>query len=423
VLFLAGTWIVGTRVFPAMGRYLTARVTDPSMLFLLVVLAGLSLAAAADAAGLHAILGAFLAGLFIREGVLPHRQLREVEHRARGISVGLLAPVFFVTAGYKVSFDVFTEAPVLLIAVIVLATIGKIVGTAVFYLPTGYGFREGIAVGAGMNGRGAVEIIVAEIALAAGLIDATVFSILVFMALFTTATVPILLTTTIGWLRRHDQLVADERSDVIVVGAGPLARRVARLAAPNGGATLIDTNASRTRTAAAEGFSVIHGSALDEEVLLEAGASTAGTILSMTENPEVNLLAARIGAQQFGIPNTVATLSPDSSSALEEMLGEFKGRLMFGRRIDVGGWDALVASGGVTELSYEVADPESVIEAGVPVSDAVAEIESLPIVIRGASGDELFTGDRSLEDGDVILGVGRPSRVNARPQEPTRLGD
>ena len=359
LLFLLGTWIVGTRVFPFIGRRVVSRIADPSLQFLLVVLAGLSFAAAADAAGLHAILGAFLAGLFIREGVLEHRQLREVERRARGISLGLLAPVFFVTAGYKVSFDVFTDEPLLLGAVIVLATVGKIAGTAVFYLPTGYGFREGVAVGAGMNGRGAVEIIVAEIALAAGLIDATVFSILVFMAIFTTATVPILLTWSIGWLRRHGELVADERSHVIVAGAGPLARTVAGLVAPAGGVTLIDTNAARARTAAAEGFTVVVGSVLDEEVLEEAGAATAGRLLAVTANPEVNLLAARIGAQRFGIPETFVTLPPESSDAVEQMLTEFGGRLMFGRRIDSPLWDASIDSGEVSALTYTVAGPEA----------------------------------------------------------------
>ena len=66
-----------------------------------------------------------------------------------------------MTAGFNVPFDVFRESA-LLVLVIVLATAGKILGTAVSYVPTGYGFREGLAVGAGMNGRGAVEMIVAE---------------------------------------------------------------------------------------------------------------------------------------------------------------------------------------------------------------------------------------------------------------------
>jgi Kef-type K+ transport system membrane component KefB len=420
LLFLLGTWIIGTRVFPVVGRRIVGRIADPSLQFLLVVLAGLGFAAAADAAGLHAILGAFLAGLFIREGVLEHRQLREVERRARGISVGLLAPIFFVTAGYKVSFDVFTDEPLLLGAVIVLATVGKIAGTAVFYLPTGYGFREGVAVGAGMNGRGAVEIIVAEIALAAGLIDATVFSILVFMAIFTTATVPILLTWSIEWLRGHGELVADERSNVIVAGAGPLARRVAALVAPAGGATLIDTNAARAQTAAAEGFNVVIGSALDEEILEQAGAATAGRLVAVTANPEVNLLAARIGAQRFGIPDTFVALPPESSEAVEQMLAEFGARLMFGRRIDSAAWDASIASGEARELSYTVAGPEAVLSQGHPVDVATTEMESLPIVIRGASGTVPFTDEGSLAERDAVIGIGRPLPARIVHKESTR---
>ena len=47
---------------------------------------------------------------------------------------------------------------------------GKILGTALFYLPTGHGWREGLVVGGAMNGRGAVEIIVAGIGLELGLV-------------------------------------------------------------------------------------------------------------------------------------------------------------------------------------------------------------------------------------------------------------
>jgi hypothetical protein len=105
------------------------------------------------------------------------------------------------------------------------------------------------------------------------------------------------------------------------------------------------------------------------------------------------------------------------------MLGEFGGRLMFGRRIGVAGWDASIAAGHVTELSNQMADLDSLIEARVPVSEAATEIESLPLVIRRASGTELFTEDHSLEENDVILGVGRPSPVRSRPKEPSRIGD
>ena len=72
VLFLLGAWLVGTVVFPRIAAPLARRKVDPATLFMLVVGVGLTFAAAAEAAGLHGILGAFLAGLFIRDGVLTN---------------------------------------------------------------------------------------------------------------------------------------------------------------------------------------------------------------------------------------------------------------------------------------------------------------------------------------------------------------
>ena len=74
-----------------------------------------------------------------------------------------------------------------------MATLGKIVGTALAYVPTGHGWREGVVVGGAMNGRGAVEIIVAGIGVEQGLISIEVFTVLVVMAVVTTASVPVLL--------------------------------------------------------------------------------------------------------------------------------------------------------------------------------------------------------------------------------------
>lgn len=407
IVFLGVTWFVGTKVFPVLGRWISKRSVDSTVLFLLVVIAGLGFAAAADAAGLHAILGAFLAGLYIREGVLPHRQMADVERRMRGVSLGLLAPVFFVTAGYNVSFGVFTEAPLLLIAVVVLATVGKIVGTAIFYIPTGYGIREGIAVGAGMNGRGAVEIIVAEIALVAGLIDETVFSILVFMAIFTTATVPILLTASIKWLRRHDQLVADDRDGIVIVGAGPLARTVALQLGGASHVTLVDVNAAHCRDARELGLNAILGSGVDTDILHEAGADSSKALLAITPNAEVNLLSAKLGAQRFGIPRPLAALPHDAPDSLAAMLEDFDGDLLFGRRVDVGSWDVSIEAGETAEVSYTLAEPIEVIERGSSVDPLAASLESLPIALLSSSGIEPYSEGLDLASAEQIVGIGR----------------
>lgn len=417
-LFFAGAWFIGTRILPVVGRRLAARNVDTSVVFALVLLAGLGFAAAADAAGLHAILGAFLAGLFIREGVLSHGQFAEVERRARTISVGFLAPVFFVTAGFSVSFSVFTETPLLLAAVIIVATVGKILGTALFYLPTGHGFREGVAVGAGMNDRGAVEIIVAEIALAAGLIDASVFSILVFMAIFTTATVPTLLTQSINWLRRHGELVADERDAVVIVGAGPVARRIGVLLAGSP-VTLIDTNADHCAEAGRLGLPVVKGSSLDEDVLEEAGARGAKLLLAATANAEVNVLTARIAAQRFGVPGILAAMPEGTSKSLLAMLGEVEAELLFGRQVDIASWDADLDQGRVVELEYEVSEPAplqaTMTEPRLPQMTDEASLVSLPLLVQGPSGSEPFTRARDLAPGERVVALGR-SEGHARAE-------
>jgi len=403
-LFLAGAWIVGGRLFPLVAAPLTRRKLDPSILFITVVGVGLAFAAAAEAAGLHGILGAFLAGLFIREGVLDHSQLRIVEDRARNVSVGLLAPVFFVTAGFKVSFAVFVDSFWLVAAVVALATAGKIIGTALFYLPTGYGFREGIAVGAGMNGRGAVEIIVAEIALTAGIIDERIFSILVFMAVFTTATVPILLTKSVNWLRHRGELVADERDGTIFVGAGPVALRMASIIGKHTPVTLIDTNPDHLDAARQSGLAVVKGNAMDEDVMHEAGAAAASCLVAITPNAEVNLLTAQLATQHFGIPRIHAALPQEATQSHVRMLTELGGELLFGRKVDITMWDTAAMHDRVVELAYEVPDPEQVVTESQPT--ARSNLICLPLAFRSDHDAEVFSATRPVRPGEHVAAIG-----------------
>ncbi len=414
-IFLAGAWIVGTRVFPRLGKLVARSKMDHSVLFITIVGVGLAYAAAAEAAGLHGILGAFLAGLFIRSDVLSHDQLHAVEGRARNVSVGLLAPVFFVTAGFKVSFSVFSDSLPLVLAVIVLATVGKIIGTALFYLPTGYGFREGIAVGAGMNGRGAVEIIVAEIALTAGIIDERIFSILVFMAVFTTATVPVFLTRAIRRLRERGELVADERNGVVFVGAGPVAQRMAALLSEHTEVALIDTNPDHVRSAAATGLRVIKGNAIDDDILEEAGASQASSLVAITANPEVNLLTARLAKQRFGIPNIHVAMPEDLPQSMTRLLEEVSGEHLFGRRVDLTVWDVAVAANTVADLTYELVDPEDVV-AAAPPSRSRSHLQSLPLVVRSEHRTDIFSSNREVRDGEQVVAIGMPGTRRVSPQ-------
>lgn len=123
------------------------------------------------------------------------------------LAMGLFAPIFFVTVGFDITFGVFSDSLGILVVLVAIAFLGKIVGSWLFSLPTSLTSREGLVVGFGMNGRGTVEIIIATVALEAGVIDTEMFSILVFIAIFTTALVPVTVTWGVRLLERADELV------------------------------------------------------------------------------------------------------------------------------------------------------------------------------------------------------------------------
>jgi Kef-type K+ transport system membrane component KefB len=324
LVFIVVSLAVGIGLFPIGAAYLTRTLqVDRGTLFVIVVIVALMYGAAAELAGLHGILGTFFAGLLLRPGLFEPRMFRDVEQLVYRLSVGFLAPIFFVTAGFHIDLGVVGTDPLLLVTVIAVATVGKIAGTALFYLPSGRGWREGLTVGAGMNGRGAVEIIAAELALDRGLIDQTVFSVLVLMALVTTATVPSLLTRAVAWLRRQDRLVrSSTRHGAIVVGAGPVARHIALAMSESGWVRLIDTNLDHCNDARALGLEAIHGNALDDSILRQAGAADAQRIVCITGNASVNVLVAQQARIDHGIPHASVALTGDDASSLQHALGE-----------------------------------------------------------------------------------------------------
>jgi Kef-type K+ transport system membrane component KefB len=137
--------------------------------------------------GVHALFGAFLAGMCVPRLHHWHRQLERTIHPL--VSV-LLLPVFFAVTGIHTEFgdlggkSVFAWFALLLM----VAIVGKIGGTyfgarKLCHLPQ----RESLLLGFLMNTRGLVDLVVVNLALQAGAINTELFTILVLVALITTA--------------------------------------------------------------------------------------------------------------------------------------------------------------------------------------------------------------------------------------------
>ena len=106
--------------------------------------------------------------------------------RVRQLVIWFLAPFFFVSVGLRANFIASFDW-LLVLVVIVIAAIGKIAGVTIGARLSGFSIREAAAIGMAMNARGAVEMVLASVALQAKIIDARLFVALVVMAVVTSA--------------------------------------------------------------------------------------------------------------------------------------------------------------------------------------------------------------------------------------------
>ncbi len=138
-------------------------------------------AAFTESIGIHAILGAFIAGIAFGDSVHLNEKAREIIHQ---FVTNIFAPLFFVSIGLSVNF-IENFNWLIVVIILVLAYVGKVAGAGIGAYLGGFTKKESLAIGFGMNARGAMEIILGNLALNAGLINETVFVALVIMALVT----------------------------------------------------------------------------------------------------------------------------------------------------------------------------------------------------------------------------------------------
>ncbi|HSH13674.1 MAG TPA: cation:proton antiporter, partial [Desulfurivibrionaceae bacterium] len=144
---------------------------------------GLCLLSAAftEAIRIHAILGAFIAGIAIGDSAHLREHARVIMHQ---FVTNFFAPLFFVSIGLKVNFLQHFDWLIVSI-ILVLAFAGKVVGASLGARLGGMDGHRALAVGFGLNARGAMEIILGSLAYEAGLISQPIFVALVVMALVT----------------------------------------------------------------------------------------------------------------------------------------------------------------------------------------------------------------------------------------------
>jgi Kef-type K+ transport system membrane component KefB len=139
----------------------------------------------AEVIGIHALFGAFLAGVIMPPEFSFRRILIE---KIEYIALGLLLPLFFAFSGLRTQIGLLNDLHLwgVCFAIILIAIVGKFGGSMLAAKFVGQRWKDSLAIGALMNTRGLMELVVLNIGYDLGVLSPPVFAMMVLMALVTT---------------------------------------------------------------------------------------------------------------------------------------------------------------------------------------------------------------------------------------------
>jgi len=158
---------------------------------------------ATEVIGIHALFGAFMAGAIMPENAKFRSIFIE---KVEDVSLVLLLPLFFVFTGLRTQIGLLNDVSLWKITglIILVAVVGKFVGSAIAARFVGQNWKDSLTIGALMNTRGLMELVVLNIGFDLGVLTPEIFAMMVIMALVTTfMTGPAL--SFINWIFRHKE--------------------------------------------------------------------------------------------------------------------------------------------------------------------------------------------------------------------------
>ena len=204
-----------------------------------------------------------------------------------------------------------------------------------------------------------------------------------------------------GWVAKWLKIASTEATGVVIVGCNPLSLLVARLFLERGEAVaIIDTDPLSRNQAEAENIPFFLSSALDPEVLEEAGLSSMGTFIAMTSNGEVNFVLAQRAAEEFKPPKVLAVFPRDP--LVNNGNNPLKINQAFLPELAIKTWNDYLTDGrvklGTTTLmesgfAFQQAHLQALTRAG----------ELVPLLIERAGRSQIVSASDEWIEGDRII--------------------
>ncbi|MEM4267883.1 MAG: cation:proton antiporter [Candidatus Woesearchaeota archaeon] len=223
VIFVGVIYIVRFIFIPIIFKLLEKE-PSKSELFTASFIIVLAMAAVANYLQLGTVIGALVAGVIVKQTLIKeHKRKEEIQvvDMVESVTFGFLEPVFFIWIAYQA--DIFsnfiTSKDFLFFAgtLTVIATAGKILGSVIGNLTARdkesiySNIKEGVAIGWGMNARGAVELIAIKIASDYGIVNQTIYSAVVLMAFVTTIMSPLIFKASMHWLAVEKHIKSESK--------------------------------------------------------------------------------------------------------------------------------------------------------------------------------------------------------------------
>lgn len=294
-LLVTLTFILGGRIIPwLLGQVALTRSRELFTLTVLVLALGIAVGSA-RMFGVSMALGAFLAGMVVRQSEFSFRAASEALPMRDAFSV-----LFFVSVGMLFNPAHLMEAPGLVAATLAIILLGKPLAALGIVLALGYSPRVALSVAVALAQIGEFSFILATVGRNLGILGESASNTLVVASIISISVNPLLyrlIRPMEGWAGRsrfwrmleartkpftakgYEGMISHappSRDRAVVVGYGPTGRTVARLLGENGIVPIIiELNLDMVRELRAEGFSSIYGDATHEETLKGAGMADA----------------------------------------------------------------------------------------------------------------------------------------------------
>ena len=257
----------------------------------------------AESFGVEVILGAFLAGAIA--SLLSGPDDQDSREKLDAIGYGFFIPIFFIMVG--VQFNLLaviesTEGLLLLLWLLIVAFLVKILPSLLLKLR--FTWRQSLGGGMLLSSRLSLVIAASAIALSMGLINETVNSDIILLAIITCTIAPFLFNRI--YPRQHDQV----RRGIIIAGQDQLAEYITERIQQGGEpVSIICPDQSRVKPFQNLGAKIISGCEGFEDALTQAGASQARVLLDLTADSAETLQVCQLAREKFDIPLVISRIA------------------------------------------------------------------------------------------------------------------